>query len=180
MLALIWCLLVLLAHLAAGQFSCSQDTSDCATTSQKNTVFEGQLSAANTSFQVAFQGAGLVGGFRTDRTGHYCILWGPDGAGGDIVMNGQGSGDLDSGSPLRGVPPAGCRSGDASVRWDRADDLRTSWQFISVVVLALATMSVLGAGLLVSRSVATRVLATGLALTVATTVLPLVLWWPQL
>ncbi len=179
-LALIWCLLVLLAHLAAGQLSCGQDTSNCATTSEKNTVFEGRLPVANAPFQVVFEGGGLVGGFRTDPLGHYCILWGPDGAAGDVVVNGRESGILGSGTPVHGVPPTGCRSGDASIPWDRADDLRTSWQFISVVVLALATVSVLGAGLFGRRRAASPVLATGLALTVATTVLPLVLWWSQL
>lgn len=111
---MIWCLLVLLAHVAAGQFSCGQDTSSCATNRQKNTVLEGQLPMANTSFQVVFEGAGLVGGFRTDPNGHYCILWDPDGAAGDIVLNGRESGILGSGTPLRDVPPAGCRSGDVS------------------------------------------------------------------
>jgi hypothetical protein len=106
-LALIWCLPVLLAHVAAGQFSCGQDTSSCATNSQKNTVFEGQLPMVNTSFQVVFEGAGLVGGFRTDPVGHYCILWGPDGAAGDIVINGRESSILGSGTPLRVFRPLG-------------------------------------------------------------------------
>jgi hypothetical protein len=69
---------------------------------------------ANTSLQVVSEGAGLVGGFRTDANRHYCVLWGPDGAATDIVIDGRESAILGSDTPLRGVPPAGCRSGDAS------------------------------------------------------------------
>ena len=120
MLALSWCPLVLPAHVAAGQVSCGQDTSSCATNSQKNTVFEGQVPVANTSFQVVFEGAGLVGGFRTDPVGHHCMLWGPDGAAGDIVINGRESGILGSGTPLgvfrpRGADPAMRASHGAAV-----------------------------------------------------------------
>lgn len=67
------------------------------------------------------------------------------------------------------------------VPWDRARDLTSSLQYLSIVVLVLITMGVLIVGIRFGRAHLGPALRTiGLALTVASTVLPLVLWWGQL
>ena len=83
-----------------------------------------------------------------------------------------------TGSRLRGHPPAGCQDGEEDVPWDPADDLATSTQYVSVVVLGLVTITVLILGIYGRQSRSGRWLRTGgLALTVASTTLPIVLWW---
>ena len=73
--AAVWCSFVLLAHIAAAAISCSGDTSSCATTRHKTTVFQGHLTYDNTPFEIVATGVGMVGGFRTDAHGRYCIVW---------------------------------------------------------------------------------------------------------
>ena len=67
------------------------------------------------------------------------------------------------------------------VPWDHARDLTSSPQYMSIIVLGLITMGVLILGIGFGRAYLGRVLRSiGLALTVASTALPLALWWGQL
>jgi hypothetical protein len=176
---MVWCAVILLLHIAGGALSCGMDTSSCATTRHKTMVFEGRLTRPDTSFELAAVGVGQVGGFRTDSRGRYCVVWTPDG--GELLVDGQEAGILSTGSRLRGHPPADCRDGDKNVPWDRADDLTTSPEYVSVVVLGLAAITVLILGIYGRQSRCGKWLRTaGLVLTVASTALPIVLWWSQL
>jgi len=161
--AMFWCVLVLLAHAAGGWLACGFDTSDCATTTAKTFVYQGQLRYPNASFDVTGPGAYRVGGFRTDSQGRYCIVWTPDGAG--FTLRGNPNyviGTTGTGQRLHGHPPAGC-------------------QYLSVVILDLATMGLLAVGIVRGRRYpGGEIRAIGLALTAASTALPLILWWSQL
>ena len=107
-------------------------------------------------------------------------MWTPDG--GELIVHGQEVGlAFVTGSRLHGRPPAGCQYGDENVPRDRADDLTTSPQYVSVIVLGLVTIAVLILGICSGRTLRGRWLrAAGLALTVASTTLPIFLWWSQL
>ena len=73
------------------------------------------------------------------------------------------------------------RVAGGGVPWDRASDLTGSPQYMSIIVLGLVTMGVLILGICFGRTHLGRALRTiGLVLTVASTALPLVLWWGQL
>ncbi|HEY1510326.1 MAG TPA: hypothetical protein VGF93_15060 [Solirubrobacteraceae bacterium] len=184
-LALLLTVLVLLADIVGGHLACGFDTSDCVSTSHKSMAYEGHLPFANTPFEVDFSsvrlaGGGLVGGFRTDSNGRYCIVWAPED--GTFVINGSKNyGYFYNGHPLHGRPPAGCQSGNQNVPWWRADDLTSSPQYLAVIGLALLTMTVLVIGIVSGRSKpAARVRAAGLALALASTALFLAVWWPAL
>lgn len=99
-MAMVWCTVVLLLHIAGGALSCNGDTSSCASTRNKTTVFEGQLTHPDTSFELAAVGVGKVGGFRTDGRGRYCVVWTSDG--GELMVDGQEAGVLSTGSWVRG------------------------------------------------------------------------------
>jgi hypothetical protein len=186
-LALLWAVLVLLADITGGQLACGFDTSDCVPTRAKTMVYEGRLPFPHTSFEVdvssvRLAGGGLVGGFRTDNNGRYCIVWAPKD--GSFVINGSenyGHFYPGMGHVLHGQPPAGCQSGNQNVPWWRAHDLTSSAQYISVIVAALMAMIALAVGIIGGRSMqAARVRATGLILALASTVLFLVVWWSAL
>ena len=181
-LALLWTVLVLLAHLLVGSFTCGRDTADCGVTRHKTMVYRGYVPFSNTSFKVAFPSiveyGGLVGGFRTDRNGHYCIVWAPES--GTFIINGHETtfGPPD-GRTLRGPVPGGCQSGDRGLPWWRARDLGDSPQYRSVAYAALLTMLVLVFGLIGEPpKLASRVRATGVVLALASSILFLVVWWP--
>jgi len=181
-LAMFWCALVLLAHVAGGWLACESDTSDCATTTAKTFVYQGQLRYPSTPFDLTGPGAYLVGGFRTDSQGRYCIVWTPDGAGFLLAGNPNDMiGGTGAGQRLHGQPPAGCQYGNGGVLWDRSRDLTSSPQYLSVVILDLATIGLLAVGIARGkRHPGAEIRAIGLALTAASTALPLILWWSQL
>lgn len=184
-LALLWAVVVLLADVFGGYSQCGGDTSSCVSTRHKTIVYQGALPFVNQPFEVDFPsltqaGGGRVGGFRTDSHGRYCIVWAPEG--GTFVINGsENYGYFYNGEALHGPPPAGCQSGDENVPWWRARDLTSSWQYFTVIGAALLTMAVLLVGISGGRSrLATRARATGLALSLASTVLLVVVWWGAL
>jgi hypothetical protein len=181
-LALMWTVLVLLAHLVVGSYACGSDTSNCGRTRHKTTVYHGYVPFPNTLFKVAFPSivdyGGLVGGFRTDSNGHYCIVWAPES--GTFIINGnQTNFGPPRGRLLLGRFPAGCQSGNRGVPWWRAEDLGSSPQYRSVTDAALLTMLVLVFGLIGGPSkLAARVRATGVVLALASTILFLAVSWP--
>ena len=121
---------MLLADIAGGHLACGGDTSSCVSTRHKTTVYRGSLPFASKRFEVNFPsvsqaGGGLVGGFRTDNSGRYCIVWAPEG--GTFVIGGsENYGYFIVGQPLNGPPPPGCQSGNKNVPWWRADDLQAA------------------------------------------------------
>lgn len=184
-LGLLLAVLVLLADIAGGHLACGGDTSSCVSTRHKTTVYRGSLPFASKRFEVNFPsvsqaGGGLVGGFRTDNSGRYCIVWAPEG--GTFVIGGsENYGYFIVGQPLNGPPPPGCQSGNKNVPWWRADDLTSSVQYLTVLAAALLAMAVLVIGILNRPAkMATRVRASGLVLALASTLLLVVVWWPAL
>jgi hypothetical protein len=138
-------------------YACSLDTSYCAETTDRNGLYTGTLRdpegrpAANTEFEVHFASRGLDRPrvrFKTDARGRYCILWPKE----DVFPSSQvaenRSVSLNNWSPLENMaPPKGCQEGDAGVPWQRADDLASSWQFLTLVALPALALALLGAGI---------------------------------
>jgi hypothetical protein len=137
-------------------YACSQDTSYCAETTDRNGLYTGTLRdsegrpAANTEFEVHFASRGLDRPrvrFKSDARGRYCILWPKE----DMfpssrVAEGHDA-SLGSWLPLGDrPPPRGCQRGDAGVPWQRAEDLASSWQFLTLVALPALALALLGAG----------------------------------
>ena len=189
--AVAWSVFALLAHWMLGFLSCGLDTSYCAHSREKNGIYAGVLRdrrgdpVTDSRFRVTFESRhrsrpGPVGGFSTDRTGHYCIVWASeritpffeadDGARGAIE---------DPWRPLNGAaPPRGCQPGDQGIPWNRADDLERSPQFVSVAAIGFASIALLLVGLVRNRArFAGRVRALGVALAVAMTIVGAVLWF---
>lgn len=142
---------------AVSAFSCSLDTSYCAKSRKKNGIYTGTLlttdrePAANVQFTVSFEsraGEDPVA-FRTGDDGSFCIRWAEESVTPSIEQSGlilQGSEvaqdrrltDFQTVEEGGGGPLPGCQEGDAGIPWNRADDLRSSWQFALMVGLAAA------------------------------------------
>jgi hypothetical protein len=158
-IALMWAVLVLLVHWAAAGLACGWDTSNCATSHDKNGLYQGVLDErrgepfTNTPFTVAFESRRHahpreVAGFSTDAEGRYCIVWAqeritPFAHVADLTRPIRGARQ-----PLNGTdPPPGCQTGDQAIPWNRADDLRRSLQFLSVPAAVVPGMILLLVGL---------------------------------
>jgi hypothetical protein len=149
--------LMLLFDASRAAYACSQDTSYCAASTERNGRFTGTLRghdrrpAANTEFEVMFDSRGLERPrvtFTSDARGRYCILWPKERV---FPMSDETPehqlANLGAWLPLDGRPaPRGCQEGDAGVPWQRADDLASSWQFVTLVGLGALALALLGAG----------------------------------
>jgi hypothetical protein len=149
--------LMLLFDASRAATACSQDTSYCAATTEKNGLYTGTLRgrdhrpAANTKFEVVFASRGLERPrvtFTSDARGRFCILW-PEEAvfpSSDATTAHQGANPR-AWLPLDDrPPPRGCQEGDAGVPWQRAKDLASSWQFFTLVGLSALALALLVAG----------------------------------
>jgi hypothetical protein len=187
--ALVWCGVVLLFHWAAGAFACGWDTSYCAQSRDKDGLYRGVLvdrqgrTVTNTPFTVGFESRrnaepGEVGGFSTDSAGRFCILWAQERITPSISLDGAPEGSIQGWEPLNGSdPPLGCQAGDEGIPWNRADDLKTSPQFMSVPALAVPAAALLLVALLGGRTGTQRLRQAGFALTFASTLLAVILWF---
>lgn len=188
--SLVWVLVLLGFHWGKAELACKTDTSYCALSGDKNGTYRATLTdpsgrtLANTPFVVRFESRRsasprYVGGFSSDSSGEYCIRWARESvrpavrpAGGvevPIMADWQ---------PLNGAaPPPRCQAGDEGIPWNRADDLKSTWQYISVVVTTLASIALLAVGLL-PRAVpgTTRLREAGNALAVVATATAVLVW----
>jgi hypothetical protein len=150
--------LMLLLDAWRATWACSQDTSYCAATTERNGLYTGTLRApdgrpaANTEFEVLFASRGLERSrisFTSDGRGRYCILWPeePVFPSSDATRDHRVA-DLGTWVPLDDrAAPAGCQEGNAGVPWQRAKDLASSWQFFTLVGLAVLALALLGTGM---------------------------------
>jgi hypothetical protein len=190
--ALVWCGVVLLFHFAAGAFACESDGSGCALSRHKNGVYEGMLVSRgnekwlNTAFSVSFESRRdarprETGGFSTDATGHYCIVWAQEEVWFVHVAGVAGDGAVrfsDPWQPLNGAdPPPDCQTSDQGVPWNHAQDLMSSPEFLALPALAVPAVALLLIALLLEGAPKARhARAVGLVLTVASTGLAVLLW----
>ncbi len=186
--ALVWCALVLFVHWAASAFACGWDTSYCANSRDKNGLYTGVLvdrqgrRLTETSFSVLFESRRDadprdVDGFSTDARGRYCIVWAQESVTPFARVDGYETSIDVPWEPLNGDDaPPGCQAGDNGIPWNRADDLKTSAQFIALPALAGPAMILLLVGLVVGARRPAWPRTAGLALTAASTLLAAVLW----
>jgi hypothetical protein len=149
--------LMLLFDASRAATACSQDTSYCAATTERNGIYTGTLSgsdgrpAANTHFEVLFASRGLERPrvrFTSDARGRYCILWPEEQVfpSSDATQQHRVA-NVGAWLPLDDrPPPRGCQVGNEGVPWQRAEDLASSWQFFMLVGLPALALALLGAG----------------------------------
>jgi hypothetical protein len=182
--ALLWCIVGLTAHWAFAGLACGGDTTNCALSHDKNGVYRGVLADAqgraltNTSFSVAFASRQTssprdVSGFSTDANGDYCIVWAEERITPFLQVSPSfGTSLSEPWKPLNGAsPPHGCQSGNQGIPWNHASDLKRTPQFVSVIVLGIASALLLLVGLTFPAFA-----IAGLTLTTATTALGAILW----
>ncbi|MDA0181615.1 hypothetical protein OJ997_15020 [Solirubrobacter phytolaccae] len=174
--------LLVFLHWAVGNVTCGWDTSYCAESAEKDTTYQGVLETrdgrvlADTDFTVRFEsrvGEPDVGGFSTDADGRYCLMWASEpvspGAyvGDEYVNRLERLGEDD-------VPVEPCQTSDASLPWNRTEEVTRTPQFLAAFIPGGLAILVLLVG--VFRP--TRALfALGSVLTAATFALLGVLWF---
>jgi hypothetical protein len=145
-------LLLLLFNWAAASLVCSQDTSYCAESTEKDGIYRGELinsdgsPAANREFTVSFQSREYEPdlAFTTDANGAFCIRWAQE----SITPHVQEA-DLLIADPSSEYPdsritdfkestagPPDCQSSDARIPWHNAENLKSSWQYVLMMGLA--------------------------------------------
>jgi hypothetical protein len=127
----------------AGNWVCAQDTSFCAFGHEKNGVYAGTLATPrgrplrNQPFDVYFESRRdePVVRLRSDSRGKFCIVWAQERVGPVAGASGTPI-NLPLWRPLRGAAPrAGCEATAAQIPWNRASDLTSRWQYLSVLVI---------------------------------------------
>ena len=188
-LAFGWCLLLPIGHFVAAELSCGLENTYCAESRHKNGVYRGVLVDAhgrrltNAPFSVAFEtrrneDPNEVGGFSTDRFGNYCIVWARERIIPIAYFDGSYRSIRSPWQPLNGSQrPRNCQEGNHGIPWNRADDSKSSPQFLSVFVLTLTSVVLLLVGLALGGAPAARpVQIAGLSATLASTLLVGLLW----
>jgi hypothetical protein len=138
-----------------------------------------------TSFAVAFESRRSahprhVSGFSTDARGRYCIVWAEERVTPIAVLAGRSEVGIDvPWKALNGSRrPPGCQAGDHGIPWNRADDLKSTRQFVAVPAFALPAMALLLLALVLGGGPAgRRTRIAGLVLATASTLLAAVLWF---
>jgi hypothetical protein len=176
---------VLFLHWALASVTCGWDTSYCAESREKDTAYRGQLATddgrvlADTPFTVRFEshGEAPVGGFRSDAEGQVCVLWANEAISPTAYVNDELVARLEVPAPEeedRFGPATDCQTSDASITWNRTEDLRETPQFLSAFIPGLLAIVVLLVG--VFRPTRT-LFAVGSLLTGATFAAFAVLWF---
>jgi hypothetical protein len=175
-----------------GSLACSHDNANCAESTEKDGVYRGALvnhdgsPAANTEFTVAFQsreGEADVA-FTTDANGAFCIRWANESITPHVqedqltISEAEFPEDrsLSNFKESTSGPPD-CQSSDATIPWNRAETLQSSWQFVLMMGLAAGAALVLLLALLRPREQsAASVLRIGVVL-LGAAILATVLGW---
>jgi len=157
----------------AGVLECGMDTSYCAKSTSKNTIYAGRLEDTSGKEGVPYRNAEFLVNFEsrrgeppvafhTDSAGRFCVLWAdevitpspyrPDG--GPLFVPGpEGPGGLRrtrDAHPV-GVPPH-CEEGSQEIPWNRAVGLEDRWQYWLMMALPLLAMAAGAAAIFARRS----------------------------
>jgi len=133
---LVLAVFVVFFHWALGGLACGWDTSYCATSQEKTTAYAGVLESeadgvlADADFTVDFESrldAPRVGGFSTDDTGAYCVLWAQEAVSPRAYVGDTFVARLEVSEESR--EPSECQTTDASIPWNRTDELRDTTEF---------------------------------------------------
>jgi len=152
---LVLAVFVVFFHWAFGGLACGWDTSYCAQSQEKDTAYTGTLESeddgvlASTAFTVAFESrldAPRVGGFSTDETGAYCVLWAQEAVSPQAYVGDVFVARLEIPEDAADVEPSECQTSDASIPWNRTDELRDTTEFRAPFVPGAAAILVLLVG----------------------------------
>src|SRR3954447_10290318 len=183
LVALVWCILLFLAHWLFGSVACGWQELTCVPSRHKDTIYQGVLAdpqgrMMTGAFTVSFplSGKHRVGGFSTDAEGRYCVVWAPE-ASPTANIGGLAVPLQVIDAPGRPIPP-GCQEGNAGIPWKHADDLKSSPQYLSLLFTLLIAGGILMGGLAYAGDTRPARLhrEAGLAMTVVSTLLFAVLW----
>jgi hypothetical protein len=171
----------------AGHWTCSQDTSNCALSHVKDGYYAGvvidprtQQRVANRRLNVYFESRrdyGVV--VTTDSDGRYCIVWAQEHVYPDAHIGPRYDLSLHADwQPLRqGPPPRGCEISDTTIPWNRAADLRTRWQYKSVLWIGGGALLALAISILTNAAVLKPALrALGMSAAVGALVMCIAVW----
>jgi hypothetical protein len=136
-------------HEVRGAYRCDSDTSFCAESRDKVSVYQGVLrmrkggpALPDQAFDVSFEtrhseGYGPVR-FRSDGSGRYCYVWTIEAIEPPPVKVGGQGARLDEveGSPAKGPPPSDCQRTSAIVPWRATEGLGSAAPFLVVVGLS--------------------------------------------
>lgn len=173
---------VLFLHFVLGSITCGWDTSYCAESRDKNTMYVGELVTedgrvlADTPFTVRFESRNdePVSGYRTNADGMACVLWTDEAVSPNAYVDGELVARLEVPGEDDAVDPATCQTSDASIPWNRTREITETPQFLSAFVPGLLAILVLLIG--VFRPTRT-LFALGSILTATTFVLLTVIWF---
>lgn len=163
-------------NLVAGAVACSYDNSYCAYSSDKEGFYSGPVwgrggrPLLNREVPLHFASRQDLAPVKlsTDAAGRMCFFWARERV-----------------SPQRGLrwhslarrrPPSGCRSLDVGVPWNRAVDVRSAWQYLSVLTLTGAAIVLMAAALFFRRRLRSTLLWLGGAAAVAGLGLCVAVW----
>ena len=180
---LVLAVFVVFFHWALGGLACGWDTSYCAVSQDKDTAYAGTLESnedgvlANTEFTVAFESrldAPRVGGFSTDETGAYCVLWAREAVSPQAYVGDTFVARLEIPEDAAEIQPSECQTSDASIPWNRTDELRDTNEFRAPFVPGAAAIVVLLIGVFRPRR---ALFLVGSLLTAVTFAAVAVLWF---
>ena len=153
-----------------GKFACSMDTSYCARSHSKDTIYSGTLEDRvppgtgiyrDAEFLVDFYSRDDEPdvAFHTDTDGRFCIVWvhetivpgasRPDGTG--LFERGAEAYGLRSPVAAPSHISKDCEEGAGNVPWNRANDLKEQWQYrlmmmLPLLAIAAGAVALLGRG----------------------------------
>jgi hypothetical protein len=165
----------------AGSLTCGTQGSDCALRPARDTLYTGAFRGVGAGVPVevtVLRRYGQPVTVHTTAGGRFCFVWVEE----DVLPTAELSGSgammvnhfrrVTSAAP----PPRGCETLSAAVPWYRSHDVRSSWQFLSIILLGLGALIVLFAAHVASPPRRRWLLPIGAGAAVTSAVLCVLLW----
>jgi hypothetical protein len=167
--------------------ACGLENTYCATSQLKNGYYAGEVRdpvsgqpVANRRLPIWFESRrDYRATINTDASAHYCIVWADEHSYPAVKLTPNLDANLhDDWRPLGGQPPPqGCQTSNATIPWDRAEDLGSAWQWKLLVAVPLLALALLLCGRLLRRRSMSKALdAAGAAAVVTSVILNSTLW----
>jgi hypothetical protein len=171
--AAFWC------NALAASFVCEAENSVCATRRVRDTVYSGRFADVTRPAAVdvvVLERSDDPHRIATDSRGRFCFVY-AEGASPSASIVGGPTTILRSRRLPRGAsPPSRCPPIHASIAWNHSRELRSTWQYISILVVsAVAVLALAGAHAVGGRR-ARLLRGAGVATGIAAAVLCVLLW----